>query len=117
MTEKKRETTPEGYANQTNTGSGTHSEAFKEEVFETPRGGSTSGSMTTNTNNKSKSTKTPVPKIALQLKRNSLSETAEKSEGKEFPKNRTTCLQTTIPNKKCVRLINKTTEIERRNFI
>ena len=59
----------------------------KKEVFHTTRCGSTSGSMTTNTNNKSK-----TPRYLCQIrtaKRDSLSETAEKSEGQKFP-NRTT---------------------------
>ena len=84
---EKRETTPKRDTNQINTGSGNHNETFKKEVFQTPRGGSTSGSMTANTNNKSK-----TPRYLCQTrtaKRDSLSETAEKSEGQKFP-NRST---------------------------
>ena len=73
----KRENTPERDTNQINTGSGNHNETFKKETFQTPRGGSTSGSMTTNTNNISK-----TPRYLCQTrsaKRDTLSETAEKS--------------------------------------
>ena len=116
---EKRETTPEGDTNQINTGSGTHNKIFKEEDFETRKGGSISGSMTSNNNNKSKSTKIPVPKIAAQQKRDSLSETAKKSEGEEFPNRTTGSSSHNVCKrryKKCAGN-NKTTEIERLFFV
>ena len=51
-------------------------------------GGSKIESINTNTKNKSRSTKIPAPKVATQQKRDSLVETTERSEGKEF-RNRT----------------------------
>ena len=67
-----------------------HSETVKEELFETPMGGSTRESINTNTNYKSRSTKIPAPKVPTQQKRDSLVATSERSEGEDFPNRSTT---------------------------
>ena len=85
----RREVNPEENNSQSNNSTEAHNETVKEELFETPMGGSTRESINTNTNNKSRSTKIPVPKVATQQNRDSLVATSERSEGEEFP-NRST---------------------------
>ena len=85
----RREVNPEENNSQINHSTEAHNETVKEELFETPMGGSTRESINTNTNNKSRSTKIPAPKVATQQKRYSLVATSERSEGEEFP-NRST---------------------------
>ena len=58
----RREVSPEGNNSQNNPSTETHIETVKEELFETPMGGSTKESMNTNTNNESRSTKITAPK-------------------------------------------------------
>ena len=79
-----REVNPEESNSQVNHSTEAHNETIKEELFETPMGGSTRESKNTNTNNKSRSTKIPAPKVATQQKRDSLVATSERSEGEEF---------------------------------
>ena len=85
----RREVNPEGKNSQINRSTETNKETVKEELFETPMGGSTRESININTNNKSRSTNIPAPKVATQQKRDSLVATSERSEGEEFP-NRST---------------------------
>ena len=86
----RREVNLEGNNSQINHSTETHNETVKEELFETPMGGSTRESRNTNTNNKSRSTKIPAPKVATQQKQDSLVATSEMIEGKEFPNRSTT---------------------------
>ena len=81
---ERRENIPEGNNSQIDSSTETHNKTVKVEFFETPRGGSTRESITTNTNNSSRSTKTSAPKVATQQTRDSLVETTGRSEGKEF---------------------------------
>ena len=85
----RREVISEENNSQINQSTEAHNETVKEELFETPVGGSTRESINTNTNNKSRSTKIPAPKVATQQKRDSLVATSKKSEGEKFP-NRST---------------------------
>ena len=85
----RREVNLQGKNSQINYSTETHNGTVKEELFETPMGGSTKRSINTNTNNKSRSKKISATKIAKQQKRDSLVATSEKSEGEEFP-NRST---------------------------
>ena len=80
---------PEENNSQINHSTEAHNETVKEELFETPMGGSTRESINTNTNNKNRSTKIPAPKVATQQKRDSLVAKSFRSEGEEFP-NRST---------------------------
>ena len=63
----------------------THNETDKEELFDTPKGGSTRESINTNTNNKSRTTKIPATKIVTQQMGDNLVATSERSEGEESP--------------------------------
>ena len=85
---ERREVQPERNS-QINPNTETHNETVKDESFQTPMGGRTRESITTNTNNKSRSTKIPAPKVATQQKGDSLVSKSERSEGEEFP-NRST---------------------------
>ena len=80
----RREVNSEENNSQINHSTEAHKETVKEELIETPMGGSTRESINTNTNNKSRSTKIPAPKVATQQKRDSLVATSETSEGEEF---------------------------------
>ena len=80
---KSGEVFPEGNNSQINPSTQTHNEAVKEKFFETPTGGSTRESITTNTNVKSRITKIPAFNVATQQKRDSLAETTKRSEGEE----------------------------------
>ena len=85
----RREVNPQENNIQINNSTEDHNETVKEELFETPMGGSTRESININTQNKSISTKIPAPKVAKQQKRDSLVATCERIEGEEFP-NRST---------------------------
>ena len=85
----RREVNPEENNSQINHSTEANNETFKEELFETPMGGSTRKSINTNINNKNRSTKIPAPKVATQQKRDSRVATSERSGGEEFP-NRST---------------------------
>ena len=78
---ERREVKPEGINCQINPGIETNNDTVKEELFETPVGGSTRSSVTTNINNKSRSTKIPAPNVGTQQKRH--------TEGEEFSNRRT----------------------------
>ena len=85
----RREVNPEENNSQINHSTAAHNETVKDELFETPMGGSTRESINTNTNNKSRSTKIPGPKVATEQNRDSLVATSERSKGEEYP-NRST---------------------------
>ena len=85
----RREVNPEENNSQSNNSTEAHIETVKEDLFETPMGGSTRESINTNTNNRSRSTKIPAPKVATQQNRDSLVARSERIEGEEFP-NRST---------------------------
>ena len=87
----RREVHPEENISQINHSTEARNETVKEELFETPMGGSTRESINTNTNNKNRSTKIPTPKKATQQKRDSLVATSERSESEEFPSRSTAC--------------------------
>ena len=62
----RREVNPEENNSKINHTTEAHNETVKEELFQSPMGGSTRESVNTNTNNKSRSTKIPAPKVATQ---------------------------------------------------
>ena len=85
MTQKEEKLILKGLLAKIKPSSEIYNETVKDELFETPMGGSTRESIKTNTNNKSRSTEVHAPKVAMQQKRDSLVATSERSEGEEFP--------------------------------
>ena len=97
----RREVNPEENNSQINHSTEAHNETVKEELFDTPMGGSTRESINTNTNNKSRSAKIPAPKVATQQKRDSLVATSERSEGREFPNRGTPSSSQSVTERRC----------------
>ena len=111
----RREVNLQGKNSQINYSTETHNGTVKEELFETPMGGSTKRSINTNTNKKNRSKKISATKVATQQKRDSLVATSEKCEGEEFPNRSTVSTSQNVTNRRYQTrsASGKTTETER----